>query len=537
MGFFYALHMTNIKLIIFFILLSFASFGQNKDQAQIKKLETFMRYVQLAYVDDVDSEKLTEDAIKAVLKDLDPHSVYISKDDLERMNEPLEGNFEGIGIQFNILHDTITVVSPITGGPSEKLGIRAGDKIILIDNENVAGVGFTNKDVADRLRGDKGTKVTVEILRSGEKELLEFEITRDKIPIYSMDAAYMANPKTGYIKLNRFAAQSMDEVGAAIDSLRKKGMQNLILDLRGNGGGYLNVAIDLADNFLSENKLMVYTQGRAFPKEEHISTVKGNFEKGKLVILIDEGSASASEILTGAVQDWDRGLVIGRRSFGKGLVQKPFSLSDGSAIRLTISRYYTPSGRSIQRDYSEGSKDYYNDINKRFEHGELMNPDSINFPDSLKYQTLVLKRTVYGGGGIMPDIFIPLDTNEITDYFSLLIRKGILYTYNLDYLDKHRSELLEKYPTFESFEKNFVMTDAILEEIIEAAAAKDVVRNNEEIELSKPLIALNVKALFATNLWTSTEFYRVTNKSDDAFLKALEVMENKTFSNLKLDYK
>jgi carboxyl-terminal processing protease len=531
--------MNKIKYITLVLLFVFTgvTFGQKTDQEQLKKLETFMRYVQLAYVDTVDSEKLTEDAIKAVLKGLDPHSVYISKKDLQRMNEPLEGNFEGIGIQFNILHDTITVVSPIAGGPSEKLGIRAGDKIVEIDTEVVAGVGFTNKDVADHLRGKKGTKVTVSISRKGETDLLEFEITRDKIPIYSMDAAYLATPKTGYIKLNRFAAQSMVEVGTAIDSLQKKGMENLILDLRGNGGGYLRTAIQLADNFLEAGKLVVYTQGKAFPREDYSSSAEGNFETGKLVILIDEGSASASEIVTGAVQDWDRALVIGRKSFGKGLVQKPFQLSDGSAIRLTISRYYTPSGRSIQRDYSEGKEDYYNEINKRYEHGELMNSDSIDFPDSLKFETLQLKRTVYGGGGIMPDIFIPLDTTETSEYFSLLVRKGILYTYNLDYLDSHRNNLLKQYPTFEDFNKNFELSDEMLEEIIASATEKGIERNDEQIEHSKKLIKINFKALMATNIWTSTEFYRVINSNDNAFNKAIEVMQDKTFKNLKLDYK
>ncbi|MFT4753674.1 MAG: carboxyl-terminal processing protease, partial [Salibacteraceae bacterium] len=398
------------------------------------------------------------------------------------------------------------------------------------------GVGFTNKDVADNLRGKKGTKVTVEIFRNGESDLLEFEITRDKIPIYSMDAAYMASPETGYIKLNRFAAKSMDEVGEAMDSLKGIGMQNLILDLRGNGGGYLRTAIQLADNFLENGKLIVYTQGKAYPREEYNSTHKGIFTSGKLVVLIDEGSASASEIVSGAIQDWDRGLIIGRKSFGKGLVQKPFQLTDGSAIRLTISRYYTPSGRSIQRDYSEGKEDYYNEINKRFEHGELMNSDSIQFPDSLKFETLKLKRTVYAGGGIMPDIFVPLDTTETSSYFSQLVRKGVLYTYNLDYLDKHRDELLNTYPTFEEFNAHFTISDEMLEDIITAATAKEIERNDTEITHSKRIIQLNFKALMATNLWTSTEFYRVINTNDNAFNKALEVMEDKTFKKLKLDH-
>ena len=530
--------MKKISILIcgFALFLGVQAKAQNTDQEQLKKLETFMRYVELAYVDTVDSEKLTEVAIKSVLKELDPHSVYISKKDLKKMNEPLEGNFEGVGIQFNILHDTITVVSPIAGGPSKKLGIRAGDKIITIDDKVVAGVGFTNSDVAKNLRGKKGTKVTVEIQRTGEKDLLNFEITRDKIPIYSMDASYMATPNTGYIKLNRFAAASMNEVGTAMDSLRKEGMENLILDLRGNGGGYLRTAIQLADNFLTKDKMIVYTQGKAFPKEEYKSTNHGIFTHGKLVVLIDEGSASASEIVSGAVQDWDRALIIGRKSFGKGLVQKPFELPDGSAMRLTISRYYTPSGRSIQRDYSEGKEDYYNEINKRFDHGELMNPDSIEFPDSLKYETLILKRTVYGGGGIMPDIFIPLDTTETSEYFSQLIRKGIIYTYNLDYLDTHRNELKSTYANFEAFNQNFKLTDEMLEEIIAKATEKNVERNDAQIAHSRRIIEMNLKALMASNLWSSTEFYRVTNQSDNAVLKAIESIDNKTFKKLKLEY-
>lgn len=530
-----------MKKIWFIILvggiLSYATnlFSQQIDQVQMKKLETAMGYIQLAYVDSVDTEKLTEDAIIAVLKQLDPHSVYISKKDVERMNEPLKGNFDGIGVRFNILHDTITVISSITGGPAQKLGIRAGDKIVEIEGEGVAGVGYTNQDVFDNLRGDRGSIVHISILRSGDTEYITYEITRDKIPIYSMDAAYMADPKTGYIKLNRFAAQSMDEVGQALDSLRGLGMENLILDLRQNGGGYLRTAIALADNFLTEGKLIVYTQGRSYPKETYNATDQGIFTKGKLVILIDEGSASASEILSGAIQDWDRGLIIGRRSFGKGLVQNAFTLNDKSVIRLTISRYYTPSGRSIQRDYSNGKEDYYDDINKRFSHGELMHMDSIHFPDSLRYKTLNLKRNVYGGGGIMPDIFIPLDTTETSSFFGQLVRKSILYTYALDYIDLHRSDLRKTYATFEDFDTNFIVPTEIITEMTKIAEEKGVTSNIEEIKRSTHLINLNFKALIATNLWTTTEFHRVINTNDSAFNKAIEVMYDETFNKLNFE--
>ena len=519
------------------LLLPNLVFAQANPGAE-QKLQTFFKYVELAYVDSVDANKLAEDAIVAILEDLDPHSTYISAKDLQKMNEPLEGKFEGVGIQFNILKDTITVVTPIAGGPSEKLGIQSGDKIITIDSKTVAGVGFKNKDVMESLRGEKGTKVTVEIKRRGSKELLEFTITRDKIPIYSVDASYMATNEIGYIKLNRFAATSMGEIHLAMDSLQGEGMNSLILDLRGNGGGYLQTAIELADEFLGKDKMIVYTQGRSFPRDDTYSSKKGDFEKGKLVILIDEGSASASEIVTGAVQDWDRGLVIGRRSFGKGLVQKPFSLPDGSVIRLTVSRYYTPSGRSIQKPYDEGMEAYYNDLNERYKHGEYSNKDSIQFPDSLKYTTKVEGRTVYGGGGIMPDIFIPLDTTRGSTYYGKLVRKGHLNNFALTYVDNHRDELTNNYTNIADFIANFDQDGTVYNELIEFAENEGLEKDEEGLEKSEDLIEINLRALIARGIYGSGAFYQVTNSEDEAFETAIKAIEDKeTFKKYKINDK
>lgn len=511
-------------------------------QAQVdplseNKLRSFFKYVELAYVDSVDANDLVESAIYGILEDLDPHSSYIPLEDLQRMNEPLQGNFEGVGIQFNILDDTIVVVSPISGGPSEKLGIQSGDKIITINGEKVAGVGYTNQDVMDNLRGEKGSKVTVGIKRKRTKNLIEFKITRDKIPIYSVDAAYMATPKIGYVKLNRFARTSMDEIHEAMDSLNKVGMKSMILDLRVNSGGYLDIAIDLADEFLSKNKLIVYTEGRSYPRENYNSTSAGSFEKGKLVVLIDEGSASASEIVSGAIQDWDRGLVIGRRSFGKGLVQKPFSLPDGSAIRLTISRYYTPSGRSIQKPYEEGLEAYYNDLNERFKHGEFTHPDSIRFPDSLKYKTRVNGRTVYGGGGIMPDIFIPLNTARSSDFYGKLIREGYLSNFSLVYLDQHRDALKASYKEISGFLKNFSAKESLEEPFKAYLDAEGMKWDEEGYQKSEQLIYTTLKALVARGIYERGAFYQVTNANDEGFLKAIEVIESDAFDSFNISFK
>ncbi|MCX6257222.1 MAG: S41 family peptidase [Bacteroidia bacterium] len=427
------------------------------------------------------------------------------------------------------------MVNPIPGGPSEKLGIHAGDRIVTIENINVAGIKIKTTDVRKKLLGNKGTLVKVGIKRRGVREILDFTITRDKIPLFSLDAAYMVDDKTGYIKLNRFSATTMTEFHEALTKLKTQGIENLILDLQGNGGGYLNTAIDLADQFLDDKKMIVFTQGRNDPRQEHFATPAGDFENGKLIVLIDEGSASASEIVTGAIQDWDRGIVIGRRSFAKGLVQRQYQLPDESEIRLTIARYYTPSGRCIQKPYDKGVKDYHNDFIHRLNKGELTQQDSIKLPDSLKYHTMIKKRTVYGGGGIMPDIFVPLDTSAITDYYRDLIRKGVINRFALNYTDLNRQELKSKYPEYEKFAKDFNVTDKMFEDILKSGDDEKIKRNNDQIATSKELIRLQIKALIARDIFENGKFYQVINDLNPAYKKAVEVMKSKSAYRKILD--
>ncbi len=513
-------------LTIIALLITSVIYSQHFDE-HIFKFKRVFDVISTYYVDSIDKNEQIENAITGMLKQLDPHSIYISKEEVDEMNEPLQGNFEGIGIQFNILDDTLMVVATIPGGPSEKLGIKAGDRIIEIDSINVAGIGLKNSDVIKKLRGAKGTKVKVLIRRRGVKEDLDFIITRDKIPIFSLDAAYMVNDDVGYIKLNRFAATTMKEFTKAADTLKQQGAKNLILDLRGNGGGYLNISINLADEFLKENQMIVYTEGIKSPRQNYRATSEGQFEEGKVVVLVDEGSASASEIVTGAIQDWDRGVVIGRRTFGKGLVQRPFNLPDGSMMRLTVARYYTPTGRLIQKSYENGTTDYAKDIIHRYNHGELTNADSIHFPDSLKYETLKNKRTVYGGGGIMPDIFIPLDTSfKSNTFYNKIIRKGVLNKFAIDYVDKHRKTLKEMFPEFLKFEKNFEITDDILDSLFAEAEKEKIEKNEKEIAKAKQDIAKDLKAIIARNIWGQSEFYYIYNKNNKAYLKAVEIISD-----------
>ncbi len=500
---------------------------------ELDKLNTLIFQIDRFYTDTVNPRKLVDDAIVRILEDLDPHSVYIPKEELQAMNEPLVGNFDGIGVEFNILRDTILIVNPIVSGPSEKLGIKAGDKIIKINDTIVAGIGIKTSDVPKKLRGPKGTIVKISIKRDGVPNLLEYTIVRDKIPLFSVEASYMATPKTGYIKISRFAATTHEELVKALTELKAKGMENLVLDLQGNGGGYLKAAIDIADELLSENKMIVYTQGRSFPKEENKAGRTGLFEKGKLVVLIDEGSASASEIVSGAIQDWDRGAIVGRRSFGKGLVQKPFNLPDGSQVRLTVQRYYTPSGRCIQKSYAEGTEAYYKEKYDRYTSGELFNKDSIQIPDSLKFFTNN-KRVVYGGGGILPDFFVAVDTTEGSDYFSQIIRKGSMNQFSLDYINKNRSKLKEKYTTVEQFKKEFAVDFDLQTEMTNYFANDGVAYNEEQYNRSKRWIELRFKATVARNLFDNSAFYYIINDLNESLEKGLQVLENGSYTKMKL---
>ncbi len=491
-----------------------------------RKISTLLYYINNYYVDTLDMSGVVEAAIVQTLKELDPHSAYISAEDVERADEPLKGSFEGVGITFQLYKDTILVVSPIPGGPSDKVGIMAGDKILKVDGEIAYGEDINNEWVMDHLRGDKGTKVEVSIFRNGNNELLDFEITRDKIPINSLDAAFMLDNNTGYIKLNRFSKTSLQEVNDALLDLKSQGLKNLVFDLRSNSGGYLGTAMSISDEFLPEDKLIVYTEGIHSPRQELVATKEGEFEDGKLIVLINEGSASASEIVTGAVQDWDRGIVIGRRSFGKGLVQRPLQLPDKSVVRLTIARYYTPSGRCIQKPYDGGNEEYYSDFKHRMEHGELIHPDSINFPDSLKYATHN-GRTVYGGGGIMPDIFVPLDSIRYNELFSQFIRKGIFNTYVNDYLDKNRVDLLNKYSDFDKYNDSFSLSDDDFNNFLELAKDKDVAVEDSELNPNIDFIKMQLKALMARNLYETSDYFEVLFPMDKEIKTALEVINDK----------
>jgi carboxyl-terminal processing protease len=523
-----------LTIVLFLFTLSSSSQGFSEETVKIGRS---LGLIESFYVDSAQLDKLAEKAIIEMLKNLDPHSTYISAKDVKEMNEPLNGNFEGIGIQFNILRDSIIVVEPIAGGPSEKVGLRAGDRILTIDKEKVTGIGISTAGVRTKLMGAKGTKVNITVYRKGEKDILEFTIIRDKIPINSLDAAYMLNKETGYIKLNKFAATTEREFSDAVNTLKKSSMQNLVLDLRGNGGGYMMAATSIAEKFFPDQKLLVYLSGRKTPRQDYKSKGAGSLSSARIIILTDENSASASEILSGAMQDWDRGVILGRRTFGKGLVQNGFYLTDGSMIRLTIARYYTPTGRLIQSPYDGGYDKYIENFYKRYTDGEMMTPDSIRLPDSLKYKTLINKRIVYGGGGIMPDVFVAVDTSYNTSYFRRLAGKNVLNTFTLDYFDRNRSQLTSKYKNFDDFRKNFQFSTDDIKAFIAKGEAEGVKYDDIQYNISKDEILLVLKGIVATNIWQTSEYYQIINQNDKVIDKALEVISDKNRYNSILGYK
>ena len=519
--------MRRIALTIAIALCALTIMAQSDkaDMAQVRKLVLTHSAIVNLYVDEGDEEKMVEASIKAMLKELDPHSTYLTAKEVEKMNEPLQGNFEGIGVQFNIADDTLFVIQTVSKGPSEKVGILPGDRIVTVNDTTIAGVKMERDEIVKRLRGPKGTVVCLGIVRRGYDELLSFNVTRDKIPVNTLDAAYMIAPKVGYIKISSFGATTHEEFSEALKKLKQEKMKHLILDLQGNGGGYLKAAVDMANDFLQGGQQIVYTEGNKSPYSAFNAEGKGQFQEGRLVVLIDEYSASASEIVTGAVQDWDRGIVVGRRSFGKGLVQRPISLPDGAMIRLTVARYHTPSGRCIQKPYGEDI-DYRKELQERFNKGEMMHADSIHFPDSLKFQTKILGRTVYGGGGIMPDHFVPLDTLSYTKYHRELTAKGVIVNTNLTIIDRYRNELKEKYPTFEEYNKKFKVDDELLARLHQYAERDSVKpKDKEEFEKSLPQISLQMKALLARDLWDMNEYFAIRYEDDDIVNKAIQLME------------
>ena len=506
------------------ILISNTLSAQSNQAARKLQLAEFA--ISRLYVDEVNEEELVEKAITSMLEELDPHSTYTNAEEARKMNEPLEGEFEGIGIQFQMMEDTLLVVQPVSGGPSEKVGILAGDRITAVEDTLIAGVKMSTEEIMSRLRGPKGSVVKLTIIRRDIDEPLTFDVKRDKIPIYSLDASYMITATTGYIRLNKFGANTIEEFQAALSKLQGQGMKDLILDLQGNGGGYLNAAIDLANEFLPQNSLIVYTEGKASKRSEFVAKGNGNFLKGKLVVLVDEYSASASEIVSGAIQDWDRGTIVGRRTFGKGLVQRPIDLPDGSMIRLTIARYYTPSGRCIQKPYEKGEEeDYDNDLAKRLEHGELMHADSIHLPDSLMFKTKRLGRTVYGGGGIMPDYFVPIDTTLYSDYHRDLVAKGVVIKTTLNYIEKNRKALTKNYRKFDDFNRKFEVSNELLDELRKEGEKSGVAFNETEYNTSLPRIKTQLKALIARDIWEMSEYYQVMNQTDNVVQQALKIIE------------
>ncbi|WP_018910831.1 S41 family peptidase [Prevotella veroralis] len=514
-----------ICLLLFYIFTFLPLSAQPKNNSPLRKLQLAEMAITNFYVDSVNEQKLSEDAIRGMLKGLDPHSTYTDAKETKAMNEPLQGDFEGIGVQFNMIEDTLVVIQPIVNGPSQKVGILSGDRIVSVNDSTIAGTKISRVDIMKRLRGKKGTKVKLGIVRRGVNGILTFVVTRDKIPVHTLNAAYMIRPGVGYICLESFGMKTHKEFMDAVKELEKQGMKSLILDLQDNGGGYLQAAVQIANEFLKDNEMIVYTEGRNVRRQNYKAIGNGRLQKMRVYVLVNEFTASAAEIVTGAIQDNDRGTVVGRRTFGKGLVQRPFDFPDGSMMRLTIAHYYTPSGRCIQKPYKKGDlKDYEMDLEKRLKHGELTNPDSIHFDTSQKFYTLRNHRVVYGGGGIMPDYFVPLDTTKYTKYHRLLAAKNIIMNAYLKYVDANRTTLKGLYKSFDTFNKNYVVPQSLLDTII-AEGKKEKVEPKDKAELTAtmPYIKVQLKALVARDLWDMNEYYRVWNEQSDIVNKAIKL--------------
>ena len=518
-----------VLFISFFSFLFIVSLQAQNDfdfgaKSPLRKLQFAEMAISKLYVDSVNEYNLVENGIRGMLEKLDPHSSYTTARETKAMNESLNGSFEGVGVQFNIQEDTLIVIQTITNGPSEKVGIQAGDRIVAVNDTAIAGVKMSKEDIMKRLRGPKGTKVRLTIIRRGIGGKLTFVVTRDKIPIQTLDAWYMINPETGYIRIGSFGATTYDEFMKAVTELRGKGMKDLVLDLEDNGGGYLQAAVQVANEFLKRGDLIVYTEGRAFPRQDYKAQGNGQLLNGKVTVLINEFSASAAEIVTGALQDQDRALVVGRRSFGKGLVQRPIDFPDGSMMRLTIAHYYTPSGRCIQKFYKNGErKDYEMELDKRYKHGELYSADSIHFADSLKFYTLRRQRIVYGGGGVMPDVFVPLDTTLVTSFHRNLAAKGLIISSSLRYVDNNRKQLKKRYPDFQNFLNRFEVPQSLIDDIL-AEGKKQKVEPKDKAELQRtlPYLRTQLKALVARDIWGMNEYFQIINKQNLILQKALE---------------
>lgn len=493
----------------------------------IHKLQMAEMAVSNLYVDSVDENKLVEDAIRGMLEKLDPHSSYSTVKETKEMTESLNGSFDGIGVQFNLVEDTLLVIQPVLKGPSEKVGIMAGDRIITVDDTLIAGVKMSKEEIMRRLRGPKGTRVKLGVVRRGISERLFFEVVRDKIPVKTVDGYYMIRPRVGYIRIGSFGLTTYDEFMEAVKALKQQGMQDIILDLQENGGGYLQAAVRVANEFLHKGDLIVYTQGRSVPKQEFRAQGNGRLLEGKVIVLVNEFSASAAEIVTGAIQDQDRGQVVGRRSFGKGLVQRPIEFKDGSMMRLTVAHYFTPSGRCIQKPYVKGEmKDYALELDQRYKHGEFYSADSIHFADSLRYYTLRRHRAVYGGGGIMPDFFVPLDTAQFTSFHRQLVAKGIVINANLKYVDKHRESLRAQNPTFAEFKSRFKVPQEILDEVLREGEKQGIKpKDKAELEQTLPYLSLQLKALIARDLWDMSEYFSIMNEENRVVQKSVQLIQ------------